>query len=305
MNIQQLIYVVEINKHNSFSVAANALYISQPRLSQAVKDLEKELGFDIFERSRKGIVGPTVQGHEFICQAKKVLRSFNALEYFKCDGENSFRMTTTLLPIAQDSFTELVNKYIDKENMNFELWFCGCYESADKVKNSNYSLGVITIIDDQLDEWQSYFSVNNLEYIELTCSSFYITVHKDSPLAKKEFISSEDVKDYLYVTEKCSKMNSLTLQVYNKFDKLFSSSRVTVSNTDVMYSLVRDNNAFTFDSLKVDKRTREKYQLESVPFEKDLKCHIGIVRNKNIKISHISEEYIRILNENIKEYVDI
>ena len=305
MNIQQLIYVNEINRHNSFSIAANALYISQPRLSQAVKDLEKELGFDIFERSRKGIVGPTVQGYEFIKEAKKVLRSFNALEYFKGNTENSFRMTTTLLPVAQDSFTELVNEYIDEEDMNFELWFCGCYESADKVKNSNYNLGVITIIDEQLEEWMSYFKNQELEYTDIINSSFYITIHKDSPLASYECIKREDLVDYLYVTEKCSKMNSLTLQVYNRFDSLFSSSRVTVSNTDVMYSIVRDNKAFTLDSLKLDERTAEKYSLVSIPFDNILKCHVGIIKSKNPNMPHIAEKYIEILKKNINKFVNI
>ena len=305
MNIQQLIYVNEINRHNSFSIAANALYISQPRLSQVVKDLENELGFDIFERSRKGIVGPTAQGDEFIREAKKVLRSFNALEYFKGNTENSFKMTTTLLPVAQDSFTELVNEYMDEEDMNFELWFCGCYESADKVMNNDYNLGVVTIIDEQLEEWMSYFKSKELEYIDIINSSFYITIHKDSPLARQEYIKREDLTEYLYVTEKCSKMNSLTLQVYNRFDSLFSSSRVTVSNTDVMYSIVRDNMAFSLDSLKLDTRTAKKYDLVSIPFENILKCHIGIIKSKNPKMPHIAEKYIEILEKNIKKFVNI
>ena len=46
MNIQQIIYVVEVYKLHSFSLAAHSLFVSQPRLSQAIRDLERELGFD-------------------------------------------------------------------------------------------------------------------------------------------------------------------------------------------------------------------------------------------------------------------
>ena len=99
MNIQQIIYVVEVYKLHSFSSAAQSLYISQPRLSQAIRALEKELGFDIFERSRKGISGSTVRGYQFISQAKNVLKQFSSLEKFKQTSSSSFHLATTLLSL--------------------------------------------------------------------------------------------------------------------------------------------------------------------------------------------------------------
>ena len=297
MNIQQIIYIIEINKYNSFSVAANALYISQPRLSQAVKDLEAELGFEIFERNRKGIIGPTLKGYEFIHSAKKVLRDFNLLEAFKEESSKAFRLTTTLIPQAQDAFIELINNYSQDEEFNFDMWFCGCFESCDKVKNSNYNIGVVTIIEQHLNEWKQYFDSVDLEYEELFSCPFFITVNKKSPLAKKKIIVTEMLTDYIYVTEKCSKMNDLTLQVYSLFDNLFSDARVTVSNTDVMYKLVKENKAFTLDSFPLDKATRNQYDVVSIPFDNSLRAHVGYIYDRYRNMNDIAKEYIRILKE--------
>lgn len=300
MNIQQIIYIIEINKYNSFSVAANSLYISQPRLSQAVKDLETELGFEIFERNRKGIIGPTLKGYEFIHSAKKVLRDFNALSSYKESAKQTFRLTTTLIPQAQDAFIQLAGNHSDDESMNFDMFFCGCFESCDKIKNSNYNLGIVTVINQQLSEWKQYFASVDLVYEELFNCSFYITVHNDSPLAKLRRIRAEQLKNHMYITEKCSKMNDLTLQVYSIFDSLFSNSRVTVSNTDVMYTLVKENNAFTLDSFPLDAHTKKRYGLESVPFDNDMRVHVGYIYDRYSSMNSLTKEYINILKNSIK-----
>lgn len=297
MNIQQIIYIVEINKYNSFSVAANSLFISQPRLSQAVKDLESELGFEIFERNRKGIIGPTLKGYEFIHSAKKVLRGFNSLETFKEESSQTFRLTTTLIPQAQDAFVELTKKHSKDESSDFDMFFCGCFESCDKVKNSNYNLGVVTIIKQQLHDWLQYFDSIELTYEELCSCPFYITVSENSPLAKLPGIKAEQLSSYMYVTEKCSKMNDLTLQVYSIFDSLFSESRVTVSNTDIMYTIVSENQAFTLDSFPLSESTKKRYGLASVPFDNDLQAHVGYIYKRYSPMNSLTKEYIRILKD--------
>lgn len=301
MNIQQIIYIIEINKYNSFSVAANSLYISQPRLSQAVKDLEAELGFEIFERSRKGIIGPTLKGYEFIHSAKKVLRDFNALNAYKETVNQTFRLTTTLIPQAQDSFIKLASNHVDDDSADFDMFFCGCFESCDKIKNSNYNLGIVTIIEPQLNEWKQYFDSIDLIYEELFTCPFYISVNNSSPLSKQQSIKVDQLKDYMYITEKCSKMNDLTLKVYSIFDSLFSGSRVTVSNTDVMYTLVKNNPAFTLDSFPLDECTKKKYDITSVPFDNDLRVHVGYIRDRYTAMNSLTKEYINILKNSLKD----
>ena len=72
MTLQQLRYVVEISRCGSITAAAQKLFIAQPSLSKAVRELESELGITIFERSRSGVIF-TADGMEFLGQARLIL----------------------------------------------------------------------------------------------------------------------------------------------------------------------------------------------------------------------------------------
>lgn len=300
MNMQQIRYIVEIDRHNSFSIASQTLFISQPRLSQAVRELEKELGFDIFERNRKGIIGPTVKGYEFLLKAKQILKDFEELSDFSVNLENYLKVTTTLIPQAQDTFIETVLKHKADMELNADLFFCGCFESADKVANTDYDLGIVTILDNQFDDWMHYFESIGLEYHELVHAPVTISVSRNSPLSEYPILKPADLKEYLYVTEKCSKMNNLTMEVYSTFDSLFSTPRVTVSNTDIMYSIVAEGNAFTLDSIYTDSATQKKYNIISVPFKSNLRVHTGYIKKQNRCLNLLYKDYIGILTEKIK-----
>ena len=69
MTLQQLRYVVSVAEAGSITVAAKALYISQPSLSNAIRDVEAEVGLTIFVRSRTG-VSLTNEGMEFLGYAR-------------------------------------------------------------------------------------------------------------------------------------------------------------------------------------------------------------------------------------------
>jgi DNA-binding transcriptional LysR family regulator len=78
MNIQQLRYAVATAEHGSMTAAAHALYVAQPALSRAVRQLERELEVTLFERAGRGIA-LTAEGEVFITRARRVLRSIEAL----------------------------------------------------------------------------------------------------------------------------------------------------------------------------------------------------------------------------------
>ena len=79
MDIQQLKYAVEVERCGSISRAAEALFVSQPFLSKAVRELERELGLELFNRSTRG-VSPTKRGAEFLAEAKELISAMDELE---------------------------------------------------------------------------------------------------------------------------------------------------------------------------------------------------------------------------------
>ena len=88
MNILHLKYAVEVEKTRSINKAAENLFMGQPNLSRAIKELEESLGITIFKRTSKGI-SPTEQGEEFLGYAKSILAQIDAVEtIFSKDRQN-------------------------------------------------------------------------------------------------------------------------------------------------------------------------------------------------------------------------
>ena len=79
MTLQQLRYVTTIANIGSISEAAKRLFVSQPSLTKAIKELEKEMGITIFDRTNKGIT-VSKEGERFLWSARQVLEQATLLE---------------------------------------------------------------------------------------------------------------------------------------------------------------------------------------------------------------------------------
>ena len=79
MRLSQLKFLVELKKHKTISETAQSLYVSQPSLSTAIKELEEELGFNIIERSNKGIQF-TKRGEIVLKYSRDVMQAVNSIE---------------------------------------------------------------------------------------------------------------------------------------------------------------------------------------------------------------------------------
>ena len=106
MNMQQLQYLVEIERTCSISQAAANLYIGQPNLSRVLRDVEESVGFQIFERTRRGAV-PTEKGHTFLQHARNILRELEFMENLgpNCSQPGRFRIC---LPRSYSLFDKTV-----------------------------------------------------------------------------------------------------------------------------------------------------------------------------------------------------
>ena len=92
MTLQQLRYVIQAADSRSMNEAAKALYISQPSLSEAIKELEKEIGIELFKRSSHGTV-LTPEGEEFLGYARQVTDQYQLLEnryVYRTKGKKKF-----------------------------------------------------------------------------------------------------------------------------------------------------------------------------------------------------------------------
>src|SRR5690606_20230776 len=144
MTLQQLKYILMIVSCGSISEAAKRLYISQPSLSNAVKDLEQELGIEIFLRSAKGI-SLSNEGMEFLSYARQVVEQAELLEQRYLDKKPSKKLcsiSTQHYAFAVQAFVSLL-KEIDTDEYECTLRETRTYEIIEDVRNLRSEIGLL------------------------------------------------------------------------------------------------------------------------------------------------------------------
>ena len=148
MTLQQLRYVITVAQKGSISEAAKELFISQPSLSNAIKELEKEMKIIIFSRTNKGII-ISDEGLEFLGYARQVLEQAELLENRYLETKSTkkrFNISTQHYSFAVNAFVDLVKKYSDNE-YEFTIRETRTYEIIEDVKTLKSEIGILYIND--------------------------------------------------------------------------------------------------------------------------------------------------------------
>ena len=121
MTLQQLKYALTIADCGSMNEAAKTLFLSQPSLSETIRELETEIGFDLFVRSNRGIL-VTPEGEEFLGYARQVTEQFHLLtsRYIDKQVKEKFSVSMQHYSFAVNAFVELIKEY-GKEKYDFSL----------------------------------------------------------------------------------------------------------------------------------------------------------------------------------------
>ena len=199
MRIQQLHYIIKIVETGSMNEAAKQLFITQPSLSNAVRDLEREMGIDIFIRNPKGIT-LTKDGVEFLSYARQVVEQTNLLE----ERYKSHTETRELFSVSSQHYAFVVNAFVSllkrADMTRYELFLreTRTYEIIEDVKNFRSEIGVLFLNSYNRDVLTKMFDDNRLTYTSLFKARPHIFVSKSNPLAKHEVVSLEDLEDLTF-----------------------------------------------------------------------------------------------------------
>ena len=197
MTILQLKYVIAIDEECSMRRAADKLYVSQPGLSSAVRDLEGELGIQIFERVHNGVV-TTAAGSSFIAHARTVVEQFEKIEekYLNAKAQKeTFSVSMQHYTVAVNAFIETVKEY-DIDEYQFSIRETQTSEVIEDLKTLKSEVGVIALSDFNKNTFKKVFADASLEFHELFTRNTYVYLRKDHPLADREELSLEELQDY-------------------------------------------------------------------------------------------------------------
>ncbi len=271
--------------------AAQALFISQPSLSAAIRDLENEIGITIYKRTNRGIT-ITPEGEEFLGYARQVAEQYELINQKYVDKNNvkkKFSVSTQHYSFAVKAFVETVKQF-GMDEFEFAVHETKTYEVIENVRNFKSELGILYLNDFNRKVITKLLRENNLEFTELFDCKTYVYLWRGNPLAEKSVITMEDLQDYPCLSFDQGMNNSfyfaeevLSTNVYKKIIK--GNDRATMLN--LMVGL----NGYTLCSgIICEELNGDEYK--AVPLDSDEIMSIGYISRKNTTISHIGKKYV-------------
>jgi DNA-binding transcriptional LysR family regulator len=199
MNIQQLIYVTEVHNCGSISEAARKLFMAQPNLSNAVKELEREIGITIFKRTPKG-VETTKEGMELINHASDIISRMNALEeYYSQKSTNEVNISVTSMRssmICGKLITYL--NYLNKTGHPFRIHFREAtnFDAINDVVNGHANFGIIRANVSNYSYFCQLAETRQCLIEPLPAEKYSVLMSSRHPLAKHEILTAEMLTPY-------------------------------------------------------------------------------------------------------------
>ena len=148
MTLQQLKYAITVAESGTITEAATRLYISQPSLTNAIHELEKEMNITIFNRTNRGIV-ISKEGEDFLGYARQVLEQASILEdRYKgaSGGKKQFCVSTQHYSFAVNAFVDLIKQF-GQDEYDFSLRETQTYEIIEDVAHMKSEIGILFLND--------------------------------------------------------------------------------------------------------------------------------------------------------------
>lgn len=213
MNILHLKYAVEIAKTKSISRAAENLFMGQPNLSRAIKELEENLNITIFKRNSKGIT-ITPEGEEFLQYAKRIISQVDEVEEIYKNGRKPKQHFSASVPRASYisyAFAEFAKKINTEIPADIFYKETNSYRTINNVVRGEYNLGIVRYQTAFDKYFKSLFEEKRLNSETISDFKYILLISKKHPLAAKENIQLNDLSDYIEITHADPYVPSLPL----------------------------------------------------------------------------------------------
>lgn len=291
MTLQQLKYAIAVADKNSLSEAAKSLFISQPSLSNAIKELESQIGITIFLRNTRGIT-VSAEGLEFLGYARQVVEQAELLEEKYMGGKPPrvrFSVSTQHYSFAVDAFVELI-KENNAEEYDFTLRETRTYEIIDDVKNLKSEIGIIYLNSFNEKVISKLITESKLCFHKLFSAIPHIFISQYHPLANFKSVTLDDLAEFPYLSFEQGEYNSFYFSE-EILSTQFHKKAIKVSDRATLFNLAIGLNGFTF-STGIINEALNGCDIIAVPLEADEKIRIGYLTRKDAVLSRLGEMYI-------------
>ena len=296
MTLQQLRYVTAVAETGTITEAANRLYISQPSLTNAIHELEKEMNVVIFNRTNKGIT-LSKEGEDFLGYARQGLEQAAILEdRYKGSGggKKQFCVSTQHYSFAVNAFVDLIKTY-GQEEYDFSLRETQTYEIIEDVAKMKSEIGILFQNDFNEAVIGKLLKSHDLEFHLLFVAKPHVFISRKHPLAGKDVITNEELVQYPYLSFEQGEHNSFYFS-----EEIFSPSErkknIRVRDRATLFNLLIGLNGYTVCSGVIDKKLNGK-DIIAVPLADESEMRIGYIVHKKGVLSRLGNTYLDALNK--------
>ncbi len=291
MTLTQMRYAITVSDTKSMNEAARLLYITQPSLSAAIKELETEIGVGIFRRTNRGII-VTPEGEEFLGYARQVVEQYQLVEMRYIEKKNvkkKFSVSMQHYSFAVNAFVEMVKQF-GMEEYEFAVHETKTYEVIEDVKNFRSEIGILYLNEFNRKVLTKLFQEYGLEFHRLLDCGIFVYLWKENPLAKQKTIRLEELEEYPCLSFEQGDNNSFyfaeeVLSTYQYKQLIKANDRATMLN--LMVGL----NGYTLCSgIICEELNGSDYC--AVPLESDEIMTIGYLCRKGSVISPLGQKYL-------------
>lgn len=299
MTLQQLKYVVTVAETGNITEAAKRLFISQPSLTNAIRELEKEMQVTIFLRTNKGVVVSN-EGDVFLSYARQILEQVGLMEakYLNVKEQRPrFSVSCQHYSFAVNAFVDVIQEF-DANQYDFTLRETQTYEIIEDVSKLKSEIGILYVSSKNEEIILKLLKQNDLKFEELFTAKPHIFISSKHPLAGKASITLEELEEYPYLSFEQGEYNSFYFseEILSTLDR---KKNIKVRDRATLFNLVIGLNGYTVSSGVISKELNGE-NIIARPLLVDEYMRIGTITQKNMPLSRYGTAYMEALQRHIE-----
>lgn len=296
MNLMHIKYAVEVANEGSINKAAEKLYVGQPNLSRAIKELEASLGVKIFERSAKGM-GLTSDGETFIRYAKTILRQVDEVEsIFNGSGsvKKRFSISVPRASYISDAFARFSHSLTNEAEAEIIYKETNSLRAIKNILHEDYKLGIIRYAENYDKYFKTMLDEKDMQYEMITEFSYVLAMSCDNPLASAEKITFDALKDYIEIAHADPYVPSLPLSQVRKEELPDNiGRRIFVFERASQFELLSENPETFMWVSPIPQKLLDRYDLVQIPCEENKKIYKDIlIYKRDYKLTALDKAFI-------------
>lgn len=300
MTIQQLKYLVEISRCGSINKAAKNLYVSQPSISKAIRELEDYLGIEIFYRDNTKKIKFTPEGTELLLHAKELVEQSDNIErIFAGKSKQEYLrliVSSQHYAFVVKSFIEFMNTH---RSSDYELLLRErkTYQIIEDVYTQQSSAGIIFLSTSTEKFMRKYFISKNIEFNSFAIVNLHAFIGKNHPLAGQKSVTLDELSNYPFISYE---QENYSLNFSEEAIVINANQSVNVLDRATMNNIICNTNSYTIGTGFLIEGIIDQ-DLISIPVSDiNEKMNVGWIKIKNSVLTPETKEFIDLCYKNIQ-----